>query len=98
MSMSQKTEHSAKDNPLKGTTLSFVGCGVMAEAILAGLLRQGLVAPEQITGSHPRAARREELKERYGIHIFESNREAATHKHALDGKSSNESSDSIVIL
>ncbi|HEX8888116.1 MAG TPA: NAD(P)-binding domain-containing protein [Pyrinomonadaceae bacterium] len=96
--MSEKTEQSAKDNPLKGTVLSFIGCGVMAEAILAGLLRQGLVAPEQITGSHPRAARREELKERYGIRIFESNLEAATHKRADDGTSSNESSSSIVIL
>ena len=96
--MSQKTEHSAKDNPLKDTVLSFIGCGVMAEAILAGLLRQKLVAPEQLTGSHPRAARREELKERYGIRIFESNREAATHGRADDGKSSNEPASSIVIL
>lgn len=96
--MSEKTEQTSKDNPLKGTTLSFIGCGVMAEAILAGLLRRGLVAPEQITGSHPRAARRAELKNRYGIDIFEDNREAATHKRAQDGPSSNESSGSIVIL
>src|SRR4051812_5097280 len=98
MSMSEKTEHSAKDNPLKETTLSFIGCGVMAEAILAGLLRQKLVAPEQITGSHPRVARREELKNRYGIHLFEDNREAATYRSAGDGKSSNAVAGSIVVL
>jgi pyrroline-5-carboxylate reductase len=64
-------------NPLEAVQLSFIGAGVMAEAIIAGLLRQKLVAPAQIVGSHPRAARREELKTRYGIDVIESNREAA---------------------
>lgn len=65
-------------NPLQTARLSFIGAGVMAEAIIAGLLRRELVAPAQITGSHPRAARRDELKARYGIEMVESNREAAT--------------------
>jgi pyrroline-5-carboxylate reductase len=64
-------------NPLQAVQLSFIGAGVMAEAIIAGLLRQKLVTPAQIVGSHPRAARREELKTRYGIDVIESNREAA---------------------
>src|SRR5882724_721384 len=62
---------------LNDVMLSFVGCGVMAESIIAGLLRKGLVGPDQITGSHPRPARREELWTRYGIKIVESNRAAA---------------------
>ena len=64
-------------NPLQDTQLSFIGSGVMAEAIIAGLLRQKLVVPSQITGSHPRQARRDELHAKYGIHMIESNREAA---------------------
>ena len=72
----QSTEKGA--NPLAGAQLSFIGCGVMAEAIIAGLLRQKLVVPEQIAGSHPRPSRREELTNRYGIRMFERNREAAT--------------------
>lgn len=48
-------------NPLVRVKLSFIGTGVMAEAIIAGLLHRKLVAPEQIIGSHPRASRREEL-------------------------------------
>ena len=48
----------------------------MAEVIIAGLLRQKLVAPEQIAGSHPRQARREEMHVKYGVEMFESNREA----------------------
>jgi pyrroline-5-carboxylate reductase len=64
-------------NALSNCRLAFIGCGVMAEAIIAGLLRKQLVSPEQIAGSHPRAARREELNQKYGIQMFEQNREAA---------------------
>ena len=62
---------------LNDVKLSFLGCGVMAESIIAGLLRKRLVVPDQITGSHPRPGRREELKSRYDIQIVESNRAAA---------------------
>ena len=58
------------------TNLAFIGCGVMAESIIAGLLRKNLVSPEQITASHPRANRRQELTEKYKIRVFESNAEA----------------------
>lgn len=63
-------------NALSNCRLAFIGCGVMAEAIITGLLRKQLVSPDQIAGSHPRAARREELHEKYGIQMFEENREA----------------------
>jgi pyrroline-5-carboxylate reductase len=65
-----------RSDALNGAKLSFIGCGVMAEAIIAGLLGKNLVKPEQIVGSHPREERREELQEKYGIHLFESNQEA----------------------
>src|SRR5918911_1261725 len=65
-------------NSLRGAQLSFVGVGVMAEAMIAGLLRRQLVTRSQIVGSHPRPARREELQTQYGVRMFESNREAAT--------------------
>ncbi len=64
-------------NPLSNVRLAFIGCGVMAEAIIAGLLRRKLVGADQIAGSHPRQARREELHVKYGIEMFEQNREAA---------------------
>ena len=53
----------------------------MAEAIIAGLLRRKLVEPAQIVGSHPRQARREEMHVKYGVEMFESNREAVTETH-----------------
>ncbi len=57
--------------------LAFIGCGVMGESMIAGLLREQLVDPANITASHPRKARREELNEKYGVQVFESNAEAA---------------------
>ena len=62
---------------LDNVHLSFIGCGVMAESMIAGLLRQNLVPPEKIFGSHPRSTRREELETKFGIRMFEANAEAA---------------------
>lgn len=64
------------ENNLAKLHLTFIGCGVMAESVIAGLLRKNLVKPEQITASHPRKNRRKELTEKYGIRLFEKNTEA----------------------
>jgi pyrroline-5-carboxylate reductase len=58
------------------TRIAFVGCGVMAESIVAGILRQNLVKPDKIAASHPRRARRDESTEKYGIAVFGENRDA----------------------
>ncbi|HEY3026421.1 MAG TPA: pyrroline-5-carboxylate reductase [Pyrinomonadaceae bacterium] len=65
-----------QSDALNGAKLSFIGCGVMAEAIIAGLLGKKLVKPEQVVASHPRVERREELEGKYGIRLFEHNRDA----------------------
>ena len=77
-------------NNLTNTELAFVGCGVMAESMIAGLLRKNLVAPAQIVASHPRRGRLEELQNKYGIRAFENNSEAI--------ETIRESSNSIVAL
>lgn len=61
----------------KNTGLAFIGCGVMAESMIAGLLRERIVSADQISASHPRPDRRSELSDRYGIAVFEHNAEAA---------------------
>src|SRR5882762_5987669 len=86
-----------KNNPLEGARLAFIGCGVMAEAIIAGLLRKRLVAAEQIVGSHPRAARREELYTKYAVRMFESNQEATLAAHPAPSMEA-ETAGSLVIL
>jgi pyrroline-5-carboxylate reductase len=58
--------------------LSFIGCGVMAESMIAGLLRQEIVDRTQIVASHPRTERREELTTKYGIKCFENNADAVS--------------------
>lgn len=63
---------------LAGTRIAFVGAGVMAEAMIAGLLNRNLVAPDRIVASHPRADRRDKLAERFGIQTTDGNLEAAT--------------------
>ena len=40
-------------SPLSNATIATVGSGVMAEAMIAGLLRGALVAPERVIASHP---------------------------------------------
>src|SRR5512146_816429 len=57
--------------------ITFIGPGVMAEAMLAGLLRQGLAEPANITVSGPRSERGDELKGRYGVHAAVDNAAAA---------------------
>jgi pyrroline-5-carboxylate reductase len=69
---------------LKNGRLAFIGCGVMAESIIAGLLKNNLVAPDQIFGSHPRTERREELQSRFAVRMVESNQEAVTLAHSDD--------------
>lgn len=62
--------------PLSGRTIATIGSGVMAEAMIAGLLRGELVAPDQIVASHPRPERRDTLRAEYGIRVVGDNIEA----------------------
>lgn len=63
-------------SPLSNRTIATIGSGVMAEAMIAGLLRGQLVAPERVVASHPRAERREELARTYGIRTVAANADA----------------------
>lgn len=65
-------------SPLAGCTIATIGSGVMAEAMIAGLLRGQLVTPGQVVASHPRADRREALASAYGVRTSGSNVEAVS--------------------
>ena len=64
-------------SPLRESTLTVVGAGVMAEAIIAGVLERQLVPAASIVASHPREDRRRALAEKYGIQVTADNAEAA---------------------
>jgi pyrroline-5-carboxylate reductase len=63
-------------SPLQDRTLATVGSGVMAEAMIAGLLRAELLAPDRIVASHARVERRDHLAGQYGIQVVTTNVEA----------------------
>ena len=56
--------------------VGIVGAGVMAEAIIAGLVADRAVEAGTLIASHPRRDRRDILAERHGIRPVASNREA----------------------
>ncbi|HVN54633.1 MAG TPA: pyrroline-5-carboxylate reductase [Anaerolineaceae bacterium] len=57
--------------------IALIGPGVMAEALIAGMLRQELTVPDQILAAGPGLERGKELRDRYGIQTFTDNAEAA---------------------
>ncbi|NJC98272.1 MAG: pyrroline-5-carboxylate reductase [Anaerolineales bacterium] len=59
--------------------IAFIGPGVMAEAMIAGLLRKKLSKPENITAAGPREGRGVELQKKYGIKTTTDNASAASH-------------------
>jgi pyrroline-5-carboxylate reductase len=56
--------------------VGIVGAGVMAEAIIAGLVADRAVEAGTLVASHPRRDRRDVLAERHGIRPVAANREA----------------------
>jgi pyrroline-5-carboxylate reductase len=58
--------------------IAFIGPGVMAEAMIAGLLRKKLAKPENILASGPREERGMELNKKYKIKTFTDNASAAS--------------------
>ncbi len=58
-------------------TISFIGSGTMAEAMIRGLLSQKLTSPDQIIASGPREERGDHLHERHGIRCTTDNQAAA---------------------
>ena len=60
-----------------GKTLAFLGAGNMAEALIKGLLRAGVAAPQEILCTDRRKERGDELVKRYGVRFTSSNLAAA---------------------
>ncbi|MEZ4666695.1 MAG: pyrroline-5-carboxylate reductase [Anaerolineae bacterium] len=69
--------------PFGNTTVSFIGSGVMAEAMIKGLLGKGLIPASQIIASDTREDRIKELAEKYGLKGTTDNDEAAENAEIL---------------
>jgi pyrroline-5-carboxylate reductase len=72
----EKIDPTSGEDVLDKARVAFVGAGVMAEAMVAGLFNRALVTPGQIAVSHPRADRRAQLVQKYDVTAAESNRDA----------------------
>ena len=57
--------------------LGFIETGNMAGAIMGGIIREGIIAPEEIIGADILEAGRNRVRETYGINVTADNREAA---------------------
>lgn len=57
-------------------TLAFIGCGVMGEAMIRGLLERDTLPAQQVVAADPREERILELRERYGVRVTADNVEA----------------------
>ena len=61
----------------KNTKITFIGPGMMAQAMIAGLVRNDVAPAENLLISGPRQERGEELQQRYGVIPFTDNAAAA---------------------
>ncbi len=62
---------------LNDVRITFIGPGVMAEAMLSGLLKNNMIPPKNILTSGPSKERVQDLHERYGVRPFTDNNKAA---------------------
>lgn len=56
--------------------ISFIGSGAMGEAIIKGMIAQGVVQASQILASDPIEARREQIQSQFGVNTTDSNLQA----------------------
>jgi pyrroline-5-carboxylate reductase len=64
-------------------TIGFIGGGAMAEAMIKGIIKNGLYQPTQITASDPLEVRRQILAERYAINTTTSNPDCINGKDVI---------------
>ena len=53
--------------------IGFIGCGNMGQAMIGGIVKSGLVAPEQVFAADPNESNLERLQKEYGIHTASDN-------------------------
>lgn len=64
-------------------TLAIIGCGTMGEAIVAGLLRAGLLPPTQIVATTRSQAAADAVHERHGVRVTTDNLQAVREADAV---------------
>ncbi len=68
---------------LKNVKFGFIGSGAMATAMIAGLTKQELITPENVTASDPYPGQLQKLAERYHVNTTHHNLEAVKGKDVV---------------
>lgn len=63
---------------VKSKRIAFIGPGVMAEAMIVGILRDNVTVASEIMAAGPRENRGKALEKRYGLTAYSANAEAAS--------------------
>lgn len=63
--------------------IGFIGLGNMAQAMIGGILKNGVAAPEEIYGSAKTSGTERGMKERFGIRVTGDNRKTAQEAEIL---------------
>lgn len=58
---------------LNNSRIAFVGSGAMAEAMIEGLLKQGIAEKDKIMAAGPREERGQTLRDKYGVQVTTDN-------------------------
>jgi pyrroline-5-carboxylate reductase len=74
--MVQTHDFTKTHSALRGKRLCFIGCGVMAEAIISILIQREIISPDQVQAAEPIDTRRSTLEEQLGISITHDNLQA----------------------
>lgn len=61
---------------LRDDNIAVIGCGTMGEAVVKGLLQNGLIDAGRLLVTHPREERRAELEARHGVRALAENADA----------------------
>ncbi len=63
--------------------IGFIGCGNMATAMIAGMIKTGVVSPEEVISSNRSETNRVKVQEKLGIAVTSDNREVAKQAEVL---------------
>ncbi|MBD7937911.1 pyrroline-5-carboxylate reductase [Cytobacillus sp. Sa5YUA1] len=63
--------------------IGFIGCGKMAQAIIGGILKNGLVSHHEIISSAKTKETLHKVEEKYAIHTTQSNKEVARNAEVI---------------
>ena len=64
--------------------IGFIGCGNMAAAMLNGILKAGILKPEELTASAVSSATRDKIRQELKIRLAPTNQDVAAYSYIIN--------------